>query len=111
MMAVRYFRCLYCQRGGGLTESVANSILNSAFPIHQISVSSGWIVRPNHLPMFFTYPPLRRKRACNQVDGVTVSYNLESGGSASMSHGSVFNPPTGVVSFGGKLTCIGATSP
>ena len=35
---------------------------------------------------------------------MTVTYNLEGGGTAILSHGSVFNPPTSVVSFGSKYT-------
>ena len=35
-----------------------------------------------------------------QVDGITVTYQLTEGGSFSSAHGSVFSPPSDVVSFG-----------
>ncbi|KAM5532450.1 hypothetical protein V8D89_013866 [Ganoderma adspersum] len=63
--------------GNFVLNDGASSILNADYPIKQISVSSGVI-----------------------VDGVTVTYNLEGGGTAILSHGSLFNPPTGVVAFG-----------
>ncbi|PIL32642.1 hypothetical protein GSI_05346 [Ganoderma sinense ZZ0214-1] len=70
----------YMDHGGQFVlNDGANNTLNSTYPIHQISVSSGWI-----------------------VDGISVSYNLQGGEpeTAIVSHGSVFNPPNGVVTFG-----------
>ncbi|KAI1792321.1 hypothetical protein LXA43DRAFT_1093845 [Ganoderma leucocontextum] len=63
--------------GKFVLNDAARSILNTTHPICQIAVSSGTI-----------------------VDGLSVTYQLEGGNTALMQHGSAFNPPSAVVSFG-----------
>ncbi|KAM5536421.1 hypothetical protein V8D89_009857 [Ganoderma adspersum] len=68
----------YMNHGGKfMLNDAAHSILNTTHPIHQIDVSSGWI-----------------------VDGLSITYQLEGGKTTAMQHGSAFKPPKGVVSFG-----------
>ena len=76
----------------------AHSVLNATHPIQKIAVSSGEIVRPTPSSWLSSVNP----RPLNQVDGLTVTYQLEGGKTTAMSHGSVFNPPSSVVSFGGE---------
>ncbi|KAM5532448.1 hypothetical protein V8D89_013864 [Ganoderma adspersum] len=68
----------YMADGGRVVlNDAANSILNTTHPIHQIAVSTYWV-----------------------IDGVSVTYNLEGGNTTAMNHGSSFDPPSAVVDFG-----------
>ncbi|KAM5543975.1 hypothetical protein V8D89_002592 [Ganoderma adspersum] len=63
--------------GKFMLNDAAHSVLNTTHPIQKIAVSSGTI-----------------------VDGLSITYQLEGGKTTAMSHGSVFSPPSSVVSFG-----------
>ena len=79
------------------TFGVGGNLLDKVHPIQQIAISCGWIVSTSsEVSWGDADMPL-------QVDGITVTYQLSEGGSFSSAHGSVFSPPSNVVSFGCEL--------